>query len=46
MSPTTRPRALKHTFYDVQVALYGGFSPMESGLPPIDADPIKALDEA
>jgi arachidonate 15-lipoxygenase len=44
--PADEASTLKHTFYDAQVALYGGFSPMESGLPPIDADPIKALDEA
>jgi hypothetical protein len=44
--PADEASALKHTFYDAQVALYSGFAPMESGLPPIDADPIKALDEA
>lgn len=44
--PADEASTLKHTFYDAQVALYSGFSPMESGLPPIDADPIKALDEA
>src|SRR5262245_30743586 len=44
--PTDEASVLKHTFYDLQVALYRGMSPMEAGLPPIDADPIKALDEA
>lgn len=44
--PADEASTLKHTFYNAQVALYGGFSPMESGLPPINADPIKALDEA
>jgi Lipoxygenase len=44
--PADEASALKHTFYDAQVALYSGFGPMEADLPPIDADPIKALDEA
>ncbi|HVG77289.1 MAG TPA: hypothetical protein VNF03_04060 [Patescibacteria group bacterium] len=44
--PADEASALKSTFYDGQVALYSGFAPMEAGLPPIDADPIKALDEA
>jgi arachidonate 15-lipoxygenase len=33
-------------FYALQVALYRWFSPMQAGLPPIDADPAKALDHA
>src|SRR4029453_14596198 len=41
--PADEASALKHTFYDAQVALYSGFGPMEADLPPIDADPIKAL---
>ena len=45
-SRPTRPRRSRSRFYDVQVALYSGLSPMEPGLPAIDADPIKALDEA
>jgi len=44
--PADEASALKSGFYDVQVGLYRGFSPMEAGLPSIDADPIKALDEA
>jgi hypothetical protein len=44
--PTDEASALKHIFYDAQVALYSGFSPMEAGLPPIDADPLKALEDA
>ena len=44
--PADEASVLKSTFYDVQVALYGGLSPMEPGLPSIDADPNKALQEA
>jgi Lipoxygenase len=44
--PADEASALKSTFYDVQVALYRGLSPMEAGLPSIDADPNKALEEA
>ncbi|WP_437803517.1 lipoxygenase family protein [Sorangium sp. So ce693] len=33
-------------FYRLQVALYRLFPPMQRGLPPIDADPRRALDEA
>ena len=44
--PADEASALKSGFYDVQVGLYRGFSPMEAGLPSIDADPNKALDEA
>jgi Lipoxygenase len=44
--PADEASTINSTFYDLQVKLYGGLSPMEAGLPPIDADPIKALDEA
>lgn len=44
--PADEASALKSTFFDVQVALYRGLSPMEPGLPSIDADPNKALEEA
>src|SRR5262245_27417899 len=44
--PADEASKLKHGFYGLQVALYRGFSPMEAGLPSIDADPLKALDEA
>jgi arachidonate 15-lipoxygenase len=44
--PSDEASALKHAFYAGQVALYRMFSPMEPGLPSIDADPNKALDEA
>ena len=37
--PTDEASGLKSGFYDVQVDLYGGLSPMEPGLPAIDADP-------
>jgi hypothetical protein len=44
--PADEASRLNSTFYDIQVALYGGLSPMEAGLPSIDADPNKALEEA
>jgi hypothetical protein len=44
--PADESSTLKHTFYEGQVALYGVLSPMEAGLPSIDADPNKALEEA
>ena len=44
--PADEASALKSTFYDVQVAMYDKLSPMEEGLPSIDADPNKALEEA
>jgi len=44
--PGDETERLKHAFYEFQVAMYGVLSPMEDGLPPIDADPKKALDEA
>lgn len=44
--PKDEAEPLKYYFYQVQVALYSLFSPMQSGLPPIDDDPQRALDEA
>ena len=44
--PADEASTIKSRFFDLQVGLYGGLSPMEPGLPPIDADPQKALDEA
>src|SRR5262245_41539304 len=44
--PADEAKSINSTFYDVQVALYRGLSPMEAGLPPIDANPVKALEEA
>lgn len=41
--PADEASALKSGFYDFQVSLYGGLSPMEPGLPAIDGDPQKAL---
>jgi hypothetical protein len=36
----------KTLVYKLQVALYSIFSPMQAGLPPIDADPDRALKQA
>src|SRR5262245_22622673 len=36
----------KYYFYEIQVALYSIFSPMQPGLPPIDADPEIAFENA
>jgi Lipoxygenase len=44
--PTDEASPLNHAFYDLQVALYRLFPPMQSGLPPIAADPRRALEEA
>lgn len=44
--PDDEANSFIHAFYDFQVAMYTVLSPMEDGLPPIDADPKKALDEA
>lgn len=44
--PADETSGIKSGFFDLQVGLYGGLSPMEPGLPAIDADPQKALDEA
>ena len=44
--PDDEASTVKSRFFDLQVGLYGGLSPMEAGLASIDADPQKALDEA
>jgi Lipoxygenase len=44
--PADEASKLSYYFYEVQVALYRLFSPMQPGLPPIDADPAAALDAA
>ena len=44
--PADERSALKSKIYQVQVWLYSHFSPMQPGLPPIDADPDKALKRA
>ena len=43
--PDERSRA-KSAVYALQVWLYSAFSPMQAGLPPIDADPLQALKNA
>ena len=37
--PADEASGIKSGFFDLQVGLYGGLSPMEPGLPAIDADP-------
>src|SRR2546421_76031 len=44
--PKDEARPLKTLFYKLQVALYSILPATQPGLPPIDADPMKALDEA
>jgi hypothetical protein len=44
--PQDEAQPLKYYFYKFQVAMYTILPAMQSGLPPIDADPLKALDEA
>ncbi len=44
--PADEASRLKRYFYELQVAMYRWLSPMQPGLPSIDADPAKALDEA
>ena len=44
--PSDEASLLKYYFYRFQVAMYRLFSPMQAGLPAIDADPTKALAEA
>jgi arachidonate 15-lipoxygenase len=44
--PDDEASRLKYLAYQVQVALYSLFSPMQEDLPSIDADPQRALDEA
>lgn len=44
--PADEASRLKYYFYEFQVGLYRWFSPMQAGLPSIDADADKALDAA
>src|SRR5947207_1240010 len=44
--PVDEAQPLKRYFYKFQVGMYSVLPAMQSGLPPIDADPLKALDEA
>jgi len=44
--PEDEAQPLKYYFYKFQVAMYTILPAMQSGLPPIDADPAKALDDA
>ncbi len=44
--PPDEAAPTKLRFYDFQVAMYRLFSPMQPGLPPIDADDEKALADA
>lgn len=41
--PTDERTPSRTRFYRLQVWLYSAFSPMQAGLPPIDADPQRAL---
>lgn len=41
--PADEASPLNHWFYEFQVAMYRLFSPMQAGLPEIDADPQTAL---
>jgi arachidonate 15-lipoxygenase len=44
--PADEASASRTNFYRLQVWLYKAFSPMQRGLPPIDADPQRALKSA
>lgn len=44
--PEDEASRLKYWFYQAQVGLYSLFSPMQEGLPPIEPDQQRALDEA
>lgn len=44
--PTDERSRVKSAVYALQVWLYSAFSPMQSGLQPIDADPLQALKNA
>jgi hypothetical protein len=44
--PADEAQRFKRAFYDVQVALYSLFSPMQAGLPPVPAPAERALGEA
>src|SRR3954466_8241254 len=41
--PDDEASRFKYYFYEFQVAMYRWFSPMQPGLPSIDANPHKAL---
>jgi arachidonate 15-lipoxygenase len=43
--PADEASKINYRFYQLQVALYRWFSPMQPGLPPIDANPVAALNE-
>ena len=43
--PKDEASKVKYYFYQFQVAMYSILSPQQKGMPPIDADPIKALDQ-
>ena len=44
--PADEAQRAKYYFYQFQVAMYGLLSPMQHGMPPIDADPRAALSQA
>jgi hypothetical protein len=44
--PADEAQRSKYYFYQFQVAMYGVLSPMQHGMPPIDADPRAALNHA
>jgi len=44
--PADEAQPLKFYFYKFQVGMYSVLPAMQSGLPPIDANPMKALDQA
>jgi hypothetical protein len=44
--PADEAQRGKYYFYEFQVAMYSVLSPMQHGMPPVDADPHKALDHA
>jgi hypothetical protein len=44
--PADEASQLKYYFYEFQVGMYSLFPPMQPGLPSIDADPQRALDDA
>src|SRR5687768_15079907 len=44
--PADEAQRSKYYFYEFQVAMYRLLSPMQRGLPPVDADPRAALNQA
>ena len=44
--PADERSCIKQLFYWIQIKLYSYFSPMQAGLPSIDKDPQKALNQA